>query len=64
MVEQQGGAGEQCRQETVFHQSAVLHDLDKAVDLATDGVEEEEEVLFALVDVIFLSLADELVDKM
>ena len=43
---------------------AVLHDLDKAVDLATDSVEEEEEVLFALVDVVFLSLADTLDDKM
>ena len=47
-----------------FFEVAVLHDLDEAADLATDGVEEEEEVLFALVDVIFLSLANKLDDKM
>ena len=36
-----------------FANVAVLHDLDEAVDLATDGVEEEEEVFFALVKVVF-----------
>ena len=58
MLESRGDKRQDC------DEVVVLRDLDKAVNLATDGVEEEEEVLFALVDVIFLSLADELVDKM
>ena len=43
---------------------AVLRDLDKLVDFLTDGVEEEEEVLFAYVDVICFSFANKLDDKM
>ena len=31
----------------------VLRDLDEVVNLATDGAEEEEEVFFALVNVVF-----------
>ena len=36
-----------------FVEVAILRDLDKAVDLATDDVEEEGEVLFALVNIMF-----------
>ena len=42
----------------------VLRDLEKAVNLATDFVEEEEEAFFALVNIFFLGLTDKWNDKM